>query len=59
MAIFLLGGPAFAAAGVVGGHDVHIEGGVVRLLVDVGLGFVVLRASRRLWPGTSQQLVGG
>lgn len=59
VAVFLLGGPAFAAASAVGGQDVHVEGGVFRLLFDVVVGLVALRASARLWSRSPEAITSG
>lgn len=59
IALFLLGGPALAAAGAVDGQDVHIEGGVFRLLFDVAFGLVALRASARSWTRSREPITSG
>lgn len=59
IALFFLVGPTFAAAGTVGGQDVHVEGGAFRLMFDVVVGLVALRASARSWSRSPEPVTSG
>lgn len=47
MGIFILGGPAFGAFGILTGHQVTVQGGVVRVLLDLAAGTSLFYAGWR------------
>lgn len=46
-ALVLLGGPAFGFAVLVSGGDLHIRGGALRLVFDLAVGSLLMRAAMR------------
>ena len=52
VAVLGLGGPIFYAVGTLSGADMHIDGGLTRLVIEVAIGSYALSWSYRLRMGT-------
>ena len=48
VAVFLMSGPLFGLVTLLAGGELHVAGGVTRVVVDVGLALLLLAGARRL-----------
>jgi hypothetical protein len=45
--VILLGGPVFGGIGVLSGHEIHVRGGVARILFDLLIGGTLVLLGRQ------------